>query len=92
VAAGAAAGPPRPHIRCAEGIGNEHGERAALALRASKRERSAEQADQFSTDRQSEARAAVLSADRSIRLPKGLKYGLLFVLGNADAGTRRSKR
>jgi hypothetical protein len=90
VAAGAPAGPPRPHIRCAEGIGNEHGERAAL--RASKRERSAEQADQFSTDRQSEARAAVLSADRSIRLPKGLKYGLLFVLGNADAGTRRSKR
>ena len=52
------------------------------------RERSAEQADKFAGDRQAEAGAAVLSADRSVRLPKGLEDGLLLLLGNADACVR----
>ena len=57
-------------------------------LGASERERSAEQTDKFSADRQSEAGAAVFAADRSVRLPEGFKNGLLFVLGNADACVR----
>ena len=79
---------PRPHSRCAIGLGNEDGERGALALRASERERSAEQADKFPTDRQPEAGATILAADRSVCLPKGLKNGLLFVLRNANACVR----
>src|ERR1700722_5940710 len=79
---------PRPHFRGAMAFGNEDGERAAVAFRASERERSAEQADKFSADRQPEASAAILAADRSIGLPKGLKNSLLIVLRNADACVR----
>ena len=61
-------------------------------LRASERERSAEQADKLPADRQSKAGAAVLAADRSVRLPERLKHGLLFVLGDADAGVRDRER
>src|SRR6202522_3658471 len=83
---------PRLHSRGAIGIRNEHGERAAHALNTSERERSTKQADKLSADRQSKASAPVLSADRSVSLPKGLKNNLLFVLGNADARVRDRER
>src|ERR1700722_16174167 len=82
----------RLYIRGAKRFGDDDCERATLAFLASEGERSAKQTDKLPTDRQPETGAAILAADRAVRLPERLEHGVLFVLGDADAGVGDRQR
>src|SRR5947209_13719831 len=67
-------------------------ERAALAYRAVRGDRAAEQLRDLPADRQAEAGAAVLSAGGPVRLLERAEDGLQLLLRDADPGVAHPER
>ena len=75
------------NVRCGGSqisLGQIERERTAFVRRASQLNLASQQARQFPADRQSQARAAILSARAGIRLLKSLKYDSLFIKRNTN--------